>query len=278
MSLREGLVVLIPREKVSSGPLCRMYSPGHRGVESSRISAHLLSLANGGIEGPSEFHRWQATYHDGMEPAMGSGVRWPRVPFPSLPATRWIICFSQQYSGVDGALLRGGHEGWMNSGCKALSSAQALSKLAIISAGNGGSQGSHYHPASCGALNRAEKAKIALPSKVRKTLPKGTLASDATTLAPWMNRLGASARGHHLSHEDKPGKEKHPRAACLQSSHPESKYTFSIFKMHENTVFVDTVSSIETLCKRHISITVVPFCAHRLLLSQNIIFPHSPCF
>lgn len=178
-----------------------------------------------------------------------------------------------EYSGVDGALLRGGYEGWMNSGCKALSSAQALSKLAIISAGNGGSQGSHYHPASCGALNRAEEAKIALPSKVRKTLPKGTLASDATTLAPWMNRSGASARGHHLSHEDKPGKEKHPRAACLQSSRPESKYTFSIFKMHENTVFVDTVSSIETLCKRHISITAVPFCAHSLLPSQNIIFP-----
>lgn len=95
-------------------------------------------------------------------------------------------------------------------------------------------------------LNRAEEAKIALPSKVSKILPKGTLAS-------WMNHVGhlswedpclwpqeylaAFANGHHPIHKEKWAEGKHSRAACLQSSHPESKYTYSI-KMHKNTVFL----------------------------------------
>lgn len=42
--------------------------------------------------------------------------------------------------------------------------------------------------------------------------------------------------------------------------------------------FVYTISSNETLSKRHITITAVTLCAHNLLLSQNIIIPARHAF
>ena len=53
ISLCEALVDLIPRERASSGSLCRTYLSGHKGLEISRDSVHFSSQANGGIEGLS---------------------------------------------------------------------------------------------------------------------------------------------------------------------------------------------------------------------------------
>ena len=115
---------------------------------------------------------------------------WSETDQGSIPisASHRVNNFSspQQYNGVAGALLRGGHEDWMNSWCKALSSVQALSKLAIISAGNGGSRGSDYHPASCGTLTGQRRQKLLfLPRSGRHCLKGPWLQMQPHWLPEW---------------------------------------------------------------------------------------------
>lgn len=186
------------------------------------------------------------------EPALGQTDLGPTP----TSATYQVNTFSSPTNkmGVTGHASGVGIRAWGADGNKALSTVVALSKLSryFCPFQLEGPRG--VTSAQLWRVNRAEKPKIALSSKVSKTLPKGTLTSDLTNHTDSLNEscrvreLGRifaprhSSRGQCLprntiTHGGRPGQGKHPEAACLQSSHPESKYSFSV-KMHENTVFL----------------------------------------
>lgn len=236
--------------KNSRPSLVECIPPGHWGLEISisRISAHLLSLASGGIEEPPESHGWQATCHNGLELSMGSGVRQTCVQFPSLLPTRWITSVCPTST--------------VGNWCTLWERMRGLDVLMMQSLERpiGTEQARQYFswkqripgeplPPSCGALTGQRRQKLLfLQRSGRHCLEGPWLQIEPRELPEWITRgvwaplppatasMGGVCQGT-LSLPGRQGRQrKHPKAACLQSSHPDSKYTFSR-KMHQKHCF-----------------------------------------